>query len=141
MEKIASTASAHSVQLRGLQDTVEKMNATVEATAGRVTELESAVSGHSDAISTLEAEMLAVKREMSTLKERCEDLEARSRRCNVRIMGVKEGRENGERLSDFVARLLKETLALDKPPLLDRAHRGLRSKPTDVNAPPRAIIA
>lgn len=140
MGKISSTASAHSDQLRGLQDTVEKMRTTVEATTNRVTELESAVSGHSDAISTLEAEMLAVKGEMSTLKERCEDLEARSRRCNVRIMGVKEGREVGERMSNFVARLLKEALALDKPPLLDRAHRSLRSKPTAENAPPRAII-
>lgn len=38
IEKIASTASAYSVQLCGLQDTVEKMSATVEATAGRVLE-------------------------------------------------------------------------------------------------------
>lgn len=68
------------------------------------------------------------------------DLEARSCCCNIRIMGVKDGRENGERLSDFVAHLLKGTLALDKPPLLERAHRILRSKPTDENAPPWVII-
>ena len=55
-------------------------------------------------------------------------------------MGVKDGRENGERLSDFVAHLLKGTLALDKPPLLERAQRILRSKPTDENAPPWVII-
>ena len=60
MGKISSTASAHSDQFRRLQDTVERMSTTVEATANRVTELESAVSGHSDAIGTLEAEMLAV---------------------------------------------------------------------------------
>lgn len=100
MGKIASTASAHSDQLRGLQDTVEKMSTTVEATASRVTELESTVSGRSDVISTMEAEMLAVKREVSTLKDRCEDLEARSRNCSVRITGPKEGRENGKRMSD-----------------------------------------
>lgn len=61
MEKILSTVSAHADQLRGLQDTVEKMNIMVEATASRVTELESVVNGQSDAISTLEAEMLSVK--------------------------------------------------------------------------------
>lgn len=90
--------------------------------------------------STMEAEMLAVKREVSTLNERYEDLEPRSRHCSVRITGAKEGRENGKRMSDFVARLLKETLALDKPPLLDGAQRSLRSKPTDENAPLGAII-
>lgn len=70
---------------------------------------------------------------MSTLRERCKDLEVRSRHCNVRIMGVKEGREDDERMSNFVARLLKEALVLNKPPLLDRAHQSLRSKPTADN--------
>ncbi|KAL7379598.1 hypothetical protein ABVT39_002054 [Epinephelus coioides] len=116
MGKIASTVSAHSDQLRGLQDTVEGWRLQ---RAG-----------------TLETEMLAVKRQVSTLKEQCEDLEARSCRCNVRIMRVKEGWKNGEKMSDFVAHLLKETLALDKLPLLDRAHHSLRSKPTDENALP-----
>lgn len=119
MEKNSSTVSAHSDQLRGLGDTLEKMRTMVEATTNQVTELEVAVSGHSDAIIILEAEMLAVKREMSTLKERCEDLEVRSNHCNVRIVGVKEGREDGQRMSTFVAHLLKESLALDKPSLLD----------------------
>ena len=98
MGKISSTASAHSDQFRRLQDTVERMSTTVEATANRVTELESAVSGHSDAIGTLEAEMLAV----SELWEWRRD---RGRRKNVQL----------------VACLLKEALALDKSPLLDSA--------------------
>ena len=57
---------------------MERMSATGVATVSWVTELESAVSGHSNAISPLEAEVLAVKREVSTLKERCEDMEAMS---------------------------------------------------------------
>lgn len=88
--------------------------------------LESAADSHSDLIAALERDMANVRRELATQTARNEDLEARSCRSNLHITGIKERREDGKRMTDFISQCLKETLGLDKPPLLDRAHRTLR---------------
>uniref|UniRef100_A0A096M623 Uncharacterized protein n=1 Tax=Poecilia formosa TaxID=48698 RepID=A0A096M623_POEFO len=70
------------------------------------------------------------------------DLEGRSRRCNIRVLGIKEGEEQG-RPTDFISRLLLEVLGKDnfvKPIKIDRVHHSLRPKPQP-EARPRAIIA
>lgn len=146
--KIEENAAAQSVELCSqveqlrteLRNAVERVNTRVEAAEERVTGLESAMGGYSDSITTLEKEFTVMKKELAVLKERSEDLEARSRRSNIRITGIKEGREHGKRITEFVAGLLKEALSLEKTPLLDRAHRTLRSRPTDDNEPPRAFV-
>ncbi len=123
-----------------LRSAVEHVNSRVEAVEERVTGLESALGGYSDSITTLEKEFNIMKKELSLLRERSEDLEARSRCSNLRITGIKEGREHGKRITEFVAGLLKDALNLEKTPLLDRAHRTLRSKPTDDSEPPRTFV-
>ena len=64
-------------------------DAKSEALDKRVVALESAADSHSDLI----ADMASVQRELATQKARNEDLEARSRRNNLRITGIKERRE------------------------------------------------
>lgn len=81
-----------------------------------------------------------MRKEISTLTDRAEDLEAQSRRCNIRVVGVREGRESGKRPVQFISDMLQELLQLDKPLVLDKAHCALRSKPTHDNQPPRAFI-
>jgi len=71
------------------------------------------------------------------LKGKCEDLEGRMRRGNIRIVGVPE--QPGSSSTTAVSKLLKETLRMDKEIKIDRSHRSLGSrKPGDK---PRAIIA
>ncbi|XP_060941531.1 coiled-coil domain-containing protein 40-like [Limanda limanda] len=72
-------------------------------------------------------------------QKKCLDLEERSKRQNLRIAGVKEGAEGGQKPSDFVVQLLVEVLRLDEKPVIDRAHRALRQRPGD-NEPPRHLI-
>lgn len=81
-----------------------------------------------------------MKKELALLKAQCEDLEARSRRCNVCVMGVKEGREQGTHPSEYVSEMLKKALAPEKKPTLDRVHRTLRTKPTQDDQPSRAFV-
>ncbi|KAL7841142.1 hypothetical protein SRHO_G00248330 [Serrasalmus rhombeus] len=134
LAKIDEKASAQAAELRDqigklqaeLGNALEQVKTRVEATETRMVELEASVSGHSDFIVSVEKDMLTLRKELATLKDRCEDLEARSRRSNLRIMGMKEGREGGKKLTQFVANLLKDVLNLETPPLLDRAHRSLR---------------
>lgn len=102
--------------------------------------LESAAESHSDLIAALERDMANVRRELTTQKARNEDLEARSHRNNLRITGIKERREDGKRVTDFISQCLKETLGLDKPPLLDRAHHTLCMRPDNSDLPRGFVI-
>lgn len=52
---------------------------------------------------------------------------------------MKERREEGKHIPDFISELLKDSLQLNKDPVIDRAHRTLRSRPGD-DQPARAII-
>lgn len=93
----------------------------------------------SNTVANLEGKVKLLTSQVEQLTEKCTDLEGRSKRMNIRIAGVKEGKENGQRVSDFVALLLKTTLDLDDIPLLDRAHRALRTRAGD-DGPPRHFI-
>lgn len=105
----------------------------------QVASLEVAASDHSDSIVCLEKDVSVMKKQISVLRACNDDLGARSRRSNLRILGIKEGREDGERPVEFIACLLKSSLQLDAAPVLDRAHRMLRKKQED-GLPPRAWV-
>ena len=75
------------------------------------------------------------------LKAKLTDLEGRSRRCNVRLIGVPEAVE-GSWPTSFFSNFLVDVLGKDvlpSPPELDRAHRTLKPKPA-VGEKPRAVI-
>lgn len=76
------------------------------------------------------------KAQPQTLSERLDDLVSRSRRQNIRIIGVKEGSEKGNP-TDFVAKLIPMILGEEnfdnKPVRVTRV--------TAADAPPRQIIA
>lgn len=76
--------------------------------------------------------------EVEKLISKSEDLEGRSRRLNIRIIGISEGVE-GSIPWDFVAGLLQEVLSLEVKPLIDGTHRTLRRRPNP-KEPPRPII-
>lgn len=56
-----------------------------------------------------------LKADVKVLQAKCEDLEGRSRRKNIRLVGVPEG----PRLRDFIAHLIQDPLGLDEKPLLE----------------------
>lgn len=59
-------------------------------------ELEAEVSAVSKLLDTLEADISQFKKELVMLRDCCEDLEGRSRHCNVPITGVREGCKHGK---------------------------------------------
>lgn len=101
-------------------------------------ELEESASSHSDILSTLQSTVDHLTTKVKHLDEKCEDLEARSRRNNIRIIGIPEGKE-GPRPREFISQLLSETLSLPEQPLIDRVHRINRQKPKPED-PPRPFI-
>lgn len=102
-------------------------------------ELERSSTDHATQLTELQSTVAKLTAQAKHLEDKSEDLEARSRRNNVRISGIPEGSE-GTQPTNFIAELLQKLLNLEEKPLLDRAHRALREKPKD-GAPPRPFIA
>ncbi|KAL1276508.1 hypothetical protein QQF64_036131 [Cirrhinus molitorella] len=121
-EIINNTAAVHSE--------IDQMKATIK-------EVENGLSTWSDEVTTLQAEVTDLKTEMAALRGKCEDMEGRMRRCNIRILGVAETDGSSSTLS--VSRLLRESLQLEKDVLVDRSHRSLAPRRSD--GKPRAIVA
>uniref|UniRef100_A0A8C6SYG1 L1 transposable element RRM domain-containing protein n=1 Tax=Neogobius melanostomus TaxID=47308 RepID=A0A8C6SYG1_9GOBI len=70
--------------------------------------------------------MIHMLQVQNQLKEKCEDLESRSRRNNLRIYSVPEKIE-GNNMIKFVTNLFVEQLELDAELQIERAHRRPRS--------------
>lgn len=85
--------------------------------------------------------MAELQKEVLSLSAKTEDLESRSRRDNLHVFGVKEGREAGTKVSTFIAELLQHVTQMATPPVIDRAHRTSpqTGKPGQ-DQPPRAFV-
>ncbi len=113
---------------QSLQKSISKLNNKTAAHDLTLKELEATAIDQSDTITTLKNTIDRLTEEVKQLDDRCEDLQARSRRNNILITGISEGKE-GLKPRDFIAKLLAETFSLESQPLVDRIHRTNRKKP------------
>ncbi|XP_072358410.1 uncharacterized protein [Scyliorhinus torazame] len=129
------------VALKSLRVAVAKTSAEVREQGEKMKEVEEAVSQHIDQLTSMGDELRRVVEVNRGLRAKLEDLENRSRRHNLRIVGFPEGTE-GPRPTEYFAKTLAELMGEGENPSryeLDRAHRSLRPK-AKVNEPPRAVI-
>lgn len=110
----------------------------VDVLRGTVNEMEVSLSTYTDDVVSLKSKVDNLSAQLVALDSRCEDLEARSRRNNVRIIGLPE--VYGPVNAATVSMLLKDVLGLEKEPVVDRAHRSLQPKPKSGERP-RPLIA
>lgn len=110
----------------------------VEVLKVTVNDMEGPLSTCTDDVVSLKSKVDKLSAQLVTLDSRCEDLEARSRRNNIRIIGLPE--EHGTVDATTVSTLLKDALGLGKEPVVDRAHRSLQPRPKPGERP-RPIIA
>lgn len=120
--------AALSTEFRGAVSTLEtkldSIHSKVEDQEQRIISLDSNVNAVRQRIDTLEASYAALANDNAKLKAKAMNLEGRSRRNNVRIIGLPESIE-GPRPTEFFSELLVEVLGgqvLLSPPELDRAH-------------------
>lgn len=131
-----------SSRLGNLELTLTSVRSELKDLKETLSSLGEVVSTHDSRIDSLESALKELEKVNATIMLKLDDLESRSRRNNIRIIGVPEGSE-GPRVTDFVAALLPKLLGesnLDSPLLVDRAHRALRPRPPE-GARPRPIIA
>lgn len=110
---------------------IDPLAASIADNHSRLTSLEEATDMYSDRVVDLEKQINTLKKTVSALSVKTEDLEGRQCRCNIRILGVREKFETGTRPATSVAKLLQDFLNLDAAPTLDRAHHSTQPTPTD----------
>uniref|UniRef100_A0A3P9K013 L1 transposable element RRM domain-containing protein n=1 Tax=Oryzias latipes TaxID=8090 RepID=A0A3P9K013_ORYLA len=110
-----------------LRSTLDRLNGRIDDNTRRITESENRISEDEDRITSLENQVSELQQKVKTLTERCDDGENRSRRENIRIIGLKEGSE-GQSSVTFFESWLPEVLGMETKRgviKLDRAHRAL----------------
>uniref|UniRef100_A0A3B5QET8 L1 transposable element RRM domain-containing protein n=1 Tax=Xiphophorus maculatus TaxID=8083 RepID=A0A3B5QET8_XIPMA len=104
-----------------------------------VRDLKGGLSTWSDQVTSLQSTVTSLQKEMSTLKDKCEDLEGRMRRSNIRIAGIEE--RPGSSSPQAVAKIIQEVLQMDRDIKVDRSHRTLTGRGPRDRETPRVIIA
>ncbi|CAI5678313.1 unnamed protein product [Oreochromis niloticus] len=129
-------------KLTAISTMMNAMEATLSTVTGRIHDIEEAVNGHDERISVLEALCDSLQKGYDLHHKKLDDLESRSRRQNIRILGVAEGTEKGNPL-DFASELIPKLLGSENftgRVVVDRAHRALGPKPTDGDRPRPFIV-
>ncbi|CAL1608047.1 unnamed protein product [Knipowitschia caucasica] len=124
LAEIKDTYSKYEMKLNAVQ-------ATVDDHTTRITGLERSADVTSTDVTDIQAKLSDLVADNAKLKAKVLDLEGRSRRNNIRIVGLPEDVE-GSKPTAFFSQLLFEVLGADtlpSPPRLDRAHRTLAAKP------------
>ncbi|KAJ3602119.1 hypothetical protein NHX12_029878 [Muraenolepis orangiensis] len=105
---------------------VSPLKAALETCEGTLQEHEEGLNCLDSRLEAMEKQYDQLYDNYKILQAKTDDLENRGRRCNIRILHVKEGLESGNP-TKCVANLLTEILGgpggLQSPPTLDRAHR------------------
>uniref|UniRef100_A0AAR2M445 L1 transposable element RRM domain-containing protein n=1 Tax=Pygocentrus nattereri TaxID=42514 RepID=A0AAR2M445_PYGNA len=100
-------------------------------------DVKSGLSTWSDEVSTLQTTVTELQSELAKLRDKCEDMEERMGRRNIRIAGTDEWPNSAS--PNEVFKIIKEGLKMDRDVKVDRSHRTPTSKkPRDS---PRVIIA
>ena len=120
---------------------VSLLRQDLRGVADRVTEAESRISTAEDEITKLQSQVNQLLKTSAILEDRAEDAENRSRRNNLRLVGIPEGIDTPD-LSQLIEYWLLSWVtngALYKNFAVERAHRSLGARPPP-GAPPRSII-
>lgn len=128
LAELKSSISAVKTSLLEQEQKLKDVEESLTDVDGRVTSLESTCS--------------ALLKDNERMRFKLEDLENRSRRNNVRVIGIPEGTE-GNHPSAFIEALLLEVFgeqSFTRKPQVDRAHRSLAPPPKPNQAPRPFIV-
>ena len=81
-----------------LHTTISSLQSANSQNSKRIDDLEQSATEWSSNVVTLETTVKRLQSEVSGLTEKCLDLESRSRRQNIRLIGIEEGKEGNNPL-------------------------------------------
>lgn len=124
--------------IKPIQDSLDSLQTTVTSFQNRLTSVESVAGDNFERLTAAESTIRMLQSQNQSLLDRCDDLENRSRRSNLRILNIPESSEEGKDPVKFMSDVLMEVMGpevFSAPPELERAHRtptsraGQRSSP------------
>lgn len=142
MSAINNMKTEFSHKFDGIFTAVESIRKDIMDCSERVTQTEVRISSTEDDVTELRAKIKSLEEKNKTLGEQVLDLESRSRRSNVRLVGVPEGAEGAD-VCGFLESWIPE--ALDLAPLrgtftIERAHRLGPRRDHSTKSAPRTLI-
>uniref|UniRef100_A0AAV2LVX3 Uncharacterized protein n=1 Tax=Knipowitschia caucasica TaxID=637954 RepID=A0AAV2LVX3_KNICA len=113
------------MKITEVSNKLDTINAKLDAESLRLDAAEQRIAVTEESVEELETRLANAEKKLALMAGRLDDQEARGRRDNLRIYGVKEGFEKGNALS-FFETWLPKLLNFDAPKgrlVLDRCHR------------------
>ncbi|KAJ1140654.1 hypothetical protein NDU88_007003 [Pleurodeles waltl] len=131
MKALLLTMQSSLSSIDGKMDTMttrlDLLTAGVEKQSGRITEAEQRISNVEDVMQKRQEQLSQINKLLKVIALKNEDLEDKSRRNNIRIVGIPESTNSG-RMEQFVERLLFTLFGEDAFSwllIMERAHRTL----------------
>ncbi|KAG9268910.1 deleted in malignant brain tumors 1 protein-like [Astyanax mexicanus] len=137
-----SLSAEFRLSFSNLEAKLEKLQAMSVEHGEKIASLEGNANQVDERLKSLEATCTVLQDSNTRLQAKVTDLESRSRRNNIRVIGLPESLE-GPHPTAFFSEFLTEVLGqqvLSSPPEVDRAHRSLASKPRPDERPRPVII-
>lgn len=135
MKAIQSFRHDFHTEMDGVLSAIKNVQSDIKECSGRIAEAEQRISTAEDVISTLQGAVETLEKKAKLLATKVDDLECRSRRNNVRILGIPENEEGSDPCS-YMEKWIADNLNMP-PPVLERAHRLASQRP---DSAPRAFI-
>lgn len=142
LSNIFATLSTISNDVKGIEEirrTTTSMEEKLSTLMTRLSDVEARLDYLEQGEQERQANPVATKEDLRLVWDKLEDLENRSRRNNVRFIGIPEGKEDGDTTS-FIEKLIPTLLGLEKKCEIDRAHRVPTQQPQPGDRP-RPILA
>ena len=139
---IEDTRQSITTLLDSLENSLALLKKEQSVVTEKVEGLVEAVSGHDSRLDIIEKTCKELQATNDSLRWKVGDLEGRSRRLNLKFVGIPEGAEKG-RPTAFVEGLITTLFghdAFSRPVEVDRAHRILKPRPA-AGERPRTLIA
>lgn len=144
MSAIKSLQVDFASRFDGLLHAIQGVQNETQSIATRVSQAEDRIGTNEDDIAALKAENSILKSELAALSRKVDDLENRSRRSNLRLVGLPEKAEGGD-MCAFLTKWIPEVFGtgiFPGPLIIERAHRI--GRPPEMNtaaaARPRAVM-
>lgn len=137
-----SISTEFKTSLGAVDNKLDQIRSMVEDHGERISSLETFSNDAEQRLQDLESLCSSLREDNTKLATKVSDLEGRSRRQNIRILGLPENTETGNP-PQFFSGLLTEVYGketLPTPPEIDRAHRSLAAKPKPGDRPRPVIL-
>lgn len=136
MTKMGTVLNGVASDVSFIKSDMAELKSTLSATQVRIAEAEARISDVEDKVANVVRDNSKYAEKLQQLITRVDDQENRSRRKNVRLVGLKESLGTSGNLTDCVKKILADGLGLNGEEFeIERCHRSLKPRPNPGQAP------